>query len=206
MAAGAYAARRSFDFGGVLTTSVWDSFAAFCRGRGARPGRGQEPLPRATRRRWPTLRGLETGELSPRTSSSSRFGARLGPRRPRGPDRQHVRRHGARRADGRRGARAARAAGVHTGLISNSWSTGHYDRELLDRALRRGGDLRRGRPAQAPARDLPARRRAARGRARAGCVFVDDLRENCEGAEAVGMTADPPPRAPARRSPELDAS
>ena len=21
------------------------------------------------------------------------------------------------------------------------------------------------------------------------CVFVDDLRENCEGAEAVGMTA-----------------
>jgi hypothetical protein len=22
-----------------------------------------------------------------------------------------------------------------------------------------------------------------------GCVFVDDLRENCEGAEAVGMTA-----------------
>ena len=29
-----------------------------------------------------------------------------------------------------------------------------------------------------------------------GCVFVDDLRENCEGAEAVGMTAvlhrDPP--------------
>jgi FMN phosphatase YigB (HAD superfamily) len=23
----------------------------------------------------------------------------------------------------------------------------------------------------------------------ADCVFVDDLRENCEGAEAVGMTA-----------------
>jgi HAD superfamily hydrolase (TIGR01509 family) len=23
----------------------------------------------------------------------------------------------------------------------------------------------------------------------AGCVFVDDLRENCAGAEAVGMTA-----------------
>jgi putative hydrolase of the HAD superfamily len=23
----------------------------------------------------------------------------------------------------------------------------------------------------------------------AECVFVDDLRENCEGAEAVGMTA-----------------
>ena len=28
------------------------------------------------------------------------------------------------------------------------------------------------------------------------CLFVDDLRENCEGAEAVGMTADPPPQRP----------
>jgi putative hydrolase of the HAD superfamily len=27
------------------------------------------------------------------------------------------------------------------------------------------------------------------GLAPAECVFVDDLRENCEGAEAVGMTA-----------------
>jgi HAD superfamily hydrolase (TIGR01509 family) len=27
------------------------------------------------------------------------------------------------------------------------------------------------------------------GLAPASCVFVDDLRENCEGAEAVGMTA-----------------
>jgi HAD superfamily hydrolase (TIGR01509 family) len=27
------------------------------------------------------------------------------------------------------------------------------------------------------------------GVSEAGCVFVDDLRENCAGAEAVGMTA-----------------
>ena len=27
--------------------------------------------------------------------------------------------------------RAARAGGVHTGLVSNSWSTSHYDRDLL---------------------------------------------------------------------------
>ena len=28
-----------FDFGGVLTTPVWDSFAAFCRTEGLAPGR-----------------------------------------------------------------------------------------------------------------------------------------------------------------------
>ena len=32
------------------------------------------------------------------------------------------------------------------------------------------------------------------GVAAGDCVFVDDLRENIAGAEAVGMTGDPPPR------------
>ena len=35
------------------------------------------------------------------------------------------------------------------------------------------------------------------------CVFVDDLRENCEGAEAVGMTAILH-RGPAGTIPELE--
>ena len=34
------------------------------------------------------------------------------------------------RADGRRG-RPARRSGIRTGLVSNSWSTRHYDRDLL---------------------------------------------------------------------------
>ena len=85
--------------------------------------------------------------------------------------------------------RSARAAG----------DPDRADLELLERrplrprapggALRRHGDLGRRRHAQAPARDLPARRRAARAEPREACVFVDDLRENCDGAEAVGMTA-----------------
>ena len=85
--------------------------------------------------------------------------------------------------------RAARAAGIRTGLVSNSWSTSHYDRGLLAELFDARRDLGRGRPAQAAARDLPARRRAARASSPASCVFVDDLRENCAGAEAVGMTA-----------------
>ena len=39
------------DFGGVLTTNVWDSFRAFCDAEGLDPRRGQAALPRATPRR-----------------------------------------------------------------------------------------------------------------------------------------------------------
>ena len=74
------------------------------------------------------------------------------------------------------------------GLISNSWSTAHYDRELLAELFDVAVISARGRDAQAPAGDL--RLAAERlGVAPEECLFVDDLRENCEGAEAVGMTA-----------------
>ena len=79
--------------------------------------------------------------------------------------------------------RAARAAGVKTGLISNSWGLGIYDR-APDRPLRRDRDLGRGRPPQAAAGVylLASTARVEPG----GGGFVDDLRENCAGAEAVG--------------------
>ena len=83
--------------------------------------------------------------------------------------------------------RAARAGGVKTGLISNSWGLGIYDR-APGRPLRRDGDLGRRRPSQAAAGDLPLACERL-GVESADCVFVDDLRENITGAEAVGMTA-----------------
>ena len=43
--------------------------------------------------------------------------------------------------------------------------------------------------AQARTRRSTSSARSASGSPPADCVFVDDLRENCEGAEAVGMTA-----------------
>ena len=85
--------------------------------------------------------------------------------------------------------RRARAQGVRTGLISNSMGAGRYDRstfpELFDGVVI-SGDEGMHKPR---AGDLRAGRRARRPAARRSCVFVDDLRENCEGAEAVGMTA-----------------
>ena len=83
----------------------------------------------------------------------------------------------------------ARAAGVKTGLISNSWGRGRYDRdafgELFDGVVISGEvGLYKPQP-----RDLPARRRARRPRAARSACSSTTCVENCEGAEAVGMTA-----------------
>jgi putative hydrolase of the HAD superfamily len=84
--------------------------------------------------------------------------------------------------------RRARAAGVRTGLISNSMGAGSYDRavfpELFDGVVI-SGDVGMHKPQ--PEIFLLGAERA--GVAPEECVFVDDLRENCEGAQAVGMTA-----------------
>jgi putative hydrolase of the HAD superfamily len=84
--------------------------------------------------------------------------------------------------------RKARATGLRTGLISNSWGRGRYDRasfgELFDGVVI-SGEVGLHKP-EPEIFKLGAERA---GSEPAGCVFVDDLRENCVGAEAVGMTA-----------------
>jgi len=84
--------------------------------------------------------------------------------------------------------REIRAAGVLTGLVSNSWSTDHYDRKLLaelfDVAVI-SAEVHMHKP-QPEIYRLAAERLGVKTEE---CVFVDDLQENCEGAEAVGMTA-----------------
>src|SRR6185436_549801 len=84
--------------------------------------------------------------------------------------------------------RRARAGKVRTGLISNSWGRGRYDRdsfpELFDGVVI-SGEVGLHKP-QAEIFELGAK---LIGLDPSDCVFVDDLRENCVGAEAVGMTA-----------------
>ncbi len=80
----------------------------------------------------------------------------------------------------------ARAAGIRTGLISNSWGTGIYERapmQIFDATVI-SGDVGLHKP-QPEIYELGAERL---GIPAAECVFVDDLRENIAGAEAVGMT------------------
>jgi putative hydrolase of the HAD superfamily len=173
------------DFGGVLTTNVFESFRAFSVDEGLDPDaikhlfRGQPEAVRLVRR-------LEIGDLS-EDEFGERFGELLGIERRAGLV-ERMFRHS--RPDDRmvEAVRRARAQGIRTGLISNSMGAGRYDRstfpELFDGVVISGDE----------GMHKPQPEIFRLGAERVGlppeeCVFVDDLRENCEGAEAVGMTA-----------------
>jgi putative hydrolase of the HAD superfamily len=173
------------DFGGVLTTNVFESFRAFCAEEGLDPKlikRLFSENPEALR----LVRSIETGDLS-EDEFGERFGELLGVTRRAGlvdrmfsrirPDDTMV-----------EAVRRARTHGVKTGLISNSMGSGRYDRaafpELFDGVVISGEE----------GMHKPQPEIFRLGAERVGlppeeCVFVDDLRENCAGAEAVGMTA-----------------
>jgi putative hydrolase of the HAD superfamily len=184
MPAGAYAAVL-FDFGGVLTTPVWDSFGEFLRREGLHPD-AIKNLFRHDPEALADLRGLETGALT-EGEFEQKFGRRLGLEDPEGLiDSMFA----GMKADQTMVAavREMRGAGLLTGLISNSWSTSHYDRDLLaelfDTAVI-SAEVGLHKP-QPEIYRLTAERLEVSPEE---CIFVDDLRENCEGAEAVGMTA-----------------
>ena len=172
------------DFGGVLTTNIWDAFGEFCESEGIERDRVLE-LFRSNPEALALLRGLETGELD-EAAFEPRFGELLGVADTDGligrlfaglgPDEAMI---GA--------VKTARAQGIATGLISNSWGLGIYDRAPVDLfdATVISGDVGMHKPQ--PEIYLLACERL--GVEPAAAVFVDDLRENTEGAEAVGMAA-----------------
>jgi putative hydrolase of the HAD superfamily len=174
------------DFGGVLTTNVFDSFRAFGEAEGLDP----QTVKRAFREdpeALGLLRELERGDIAVE-EFEPRFGERIGVADTDGlvgrlfggvgPDERMV-----------EAVRRARVAGVHTGLISNSWGEGlSYDTSMLEElfdGIVISGDVGMHKPEPEIFR-LGAEKI---GVPPEECVFVDDLRENCEGAEAVGMTA-----------------
>jgi putative hydrolase of the HAD superfamily len=173
------------DYGGVLTTNVFDSFRDFCVAEGLEPDAIMHLL-REDPRAIVLVRALETGEVSEH-EFGERFGQLLGVDERTGlVDRMF---RGLRPDEAMLAAlRRARAAGIRTGLISNSMGAGRYDRstfpELFDGVVI-SGEVGMHKPQ--PEIFLLGAERA--GVAAEECVFVDDLRQNCEGAEAVGMTA-----------------
>lgn len=171
------------DFGGVLTTNIWDSFDRFCAGEGIDRGTIRE-LFRTDGEALALLRSLERGAIAD-DDFEREFGRLL-----------RVDPHGLieRLLGGLEPEPAmiemvakARAGGIRTGLISNSWGTGIYERAPIDAfdATVISGDVGLHKP-QPEIYELGAERI---GIAPTACVFVDDLRENVAGAEAVGMTA-----------------
>ncbi len=172
------------DFGGVLTTSIWPAFASFCEREGLAQDAVVE-LFRGDAEALSLLRGLETGELAD-ADFERRFGALVGVAEPEG---LIARMFADLRPDERMidAVRAARTGGVRTGLISNSWGLGIYERaptDLFDVAVI-SGEVGLHKP-QPEIYQLACERLEVKPGA---AVFVDDLRENCAGAEAIGMTA-----------------
>lgn len=173
------------DFGGVLTSNVFDSFREFCEREGVEPD-AVKRLFREDPAALALLRRLERGELD-EDAFAERFAPLLGIAEHEG---LVNRLFAGMRPDERmlNAVRRARAASVRTGLVSNSWGSGRYDRatfdELFDGVVI-SGEVGFNKP-EPEIFQLAAERAGA---APEECVLVDDLRENCAGAEAVGMTA-----------------
>jgi putative hydrolase of the HAD superfamily len=170
------------DWGGVLTDDVFDAFRAFCELEGLEPD--------TLRRRFredPTARelliGLETGRIA-EEDFEPRFAEILGVAAPGLIERIFA----ASRPDERMLAAVARARaqGVRTGLVSNSWGTRRYDRrllgELFDGVVISGEEGMR-----KPAPEIYALGAERIGLAPGACVFVDDLPFNLPPAAELGM-------------------
>jgi epoxide hydrolase-like predicted phosphatase len=170
------------DYGGVLTTDMFASFRSFCEregldpdtvGRRFREDRGSREL----------LIALETGRLD-EVDFEPLFAARLGVDSVglidrlfagSGPDHAML-----------EAVRAARAAGIRTGLLSNSWGTRRYDRALLAElfdGLVISGEV----GMRKPAPEIYALGAERIGLPPEVCVFVDDLPFNLAPAAELGM-------------------
>ncbi|WP_412542547.1 HAD family phosphatase [Longispora sp. K20-0274] len=166
------------DWGGVLTSDVFASFAGFC----AREGLPADRVATLLRTdAHPLLAGLELGTLPVKTFET-RFAVLLGV-----PAAGLVSRLTADlRPD--RAMRAAvlriRALGVRTGLVSNSWGPdGYTDLAALFDGVVLSGTIGVRKP-DPVIYELGA---AAIGLTPAECVFVDDLAGNLKPARALGM-------------------
>jgi epoxide hydrolase-like predicted phosphatase len=170
------------DYGGVLTTNLFDSFRSFCELEGLEPEEIGRRF-RHDRECRELLIGLETGVL-PEVQFEPQFAAKLGvdatdliDRMFAGsaPDQPMV-----------EAVRRARDAGVRTGLISNSWGTRRYDRaqlaQLFDGIVISGEvGIRK------PAPEIYAMGAERVGLEPRECVFVDDLPFNLGPAAELGM-------------------
>ncbi|HEY3727333.1 MAG TPA: HAD family phosphatase [Solirubrobacteraceae bacterium] len=170
------------DWGGVMTTNVFDAFQAFCAAEGLEPDTVRDHF-RGNEHSRELLIGLETGQI-PEEEFEPRFAEILGVPAEGLIDRMFA---GARPDEKMLATvRRARDAGVHTGLISNSWGTRRYDRQLLAELFDGvviSGDVGMRKPTP-EIYELGAQRI---GLGPSQCVFVDDLPFNLKPAAELGM-------------------
>jgi epoxide hydrolase-like predicted phosphatase len=177
-------ARRGLlvDWGGVLTTDLFASFASFCEAEGLKPAKVRD-LFRNDEAARDLLVAFECGQVDER-EFERRFAPMLGV-----PDEGLVDRMFAGTGPDERmlgAVRAARGAGVRTGLISNSWGVDRYPQELMD-DLFDGVVISGIVGIRKPAPEIYAMGAEAVGLPPSDCVFVDDLGFNLKPAKELGM-------------------
>ena len=180
------------DFGGVLTTSILESFRTFCRREGVEEERLLDLLHASygDGSEESLVARVETGAVS--TQEFEGMMAELlseGLERPVAPGGLVARMLETVEPDAAmlQAVGRAREEGIRTGLLSNAWSPRQYriggiDDGLFD-ALVISNEVGMRKPSEAIF--LEAARRL--GMDPGGCVFVDDIRANVEAAERVGM-------------------
>jgi putative hydrolase of the HAD superfamily len=170
------------DYGGVLTTNLFDSFRAFCELEGLRADEVGR-LFREDRACRELLIGLETGRI-PEEEFEPRFAEILGVEAPSLIDRLFA---GSKPDEPMlRAVERAKEAGIRTGLLSNSWGTRRYDRQLLGALFDSvviSGDV----GIRKPATEIYEMAVEQMGLPAGSCVFVDDLPFNLEPAAKLGM-------------------
>jgi putative hydrolase of the HAD superfamily len=171
------------DWGGVMTSNLFASFAAFCEAEGLDP----QALASAFRQDQAArelLIGFEEGRIA-ETHFESELSRRLGLATADGlidrlfsgaqPEESMV-----------QVVLSARREGVRTGLISNSWGTERYPRDLLDELFE--GIVISGEVGiRKPTPRIYEMGAESIGLAPQQCVFVDDLPFNLPPAEELGM-------------------
>jgi putative hydrolase of the HAD superfamily len=170
------------DWGGVLTTDLFASFASFCEAEGLEAAKVRD-LFRSDEAARDLLVELECGRLE-EPEFEQRFAPLLGVEHEglvermfagSGPDARML---GA--------VKGARDAGVRTGLISNSWGVGRYPQELMEELF--DGVVISGIVGiRKPTPEIYSMGAEAVGLPPGDCVYVDDLGFNLKPAKELGM-------------------
>jgi putative hydrolase of the HAD superfamily len=167
----------------VLTSNIFESFEAFCLDEGLRPDSVRDAFMKDPMARE-LLADFECGRLG-NADFERKFGAVLEVEEPEG---LIERLFGRMAADEvmQDAVIAFKAAGVRTGLLSNSWGTATYDRRRFDQlfdVLVISGEL----GVRKPEPSIYAAAAERMGLEPSELVFVDDLRGNLKPARALGM-------------------
>jgi putative hydrolase of the HAD superfamily len=170
------------DWGGVLTTDLFASFASFCEAEGLEAAKVRD-LFRHDQDARALLVEFECGRLE-EPEFERRFAPMLGVVHEGLVERMFAGTAPDARMLG--AVKAARDAGIRTGLISNSWGVERYPQDLMD-GLFDGVVISGVVGIRKPAPEIYSMGAEAVGLPPEECVYVDDLGFNLKPAKELGM-------------------